>query len=54
MAVVCFELEALEIKAKRVKMQGAFRPNATSDIAFELVEVKVNNTTFRQYYGSFP
>jgi hypothetical protein len=54
MAVVCFELEALEIKAKRVKMQGAFRPNATSDIAFELVQVKVNNTTFDNIMQAFP
>lgn len=42
LALLAFELEALQSKAKRLGMQGAARLNATSDLPFELRKVDVN------------
>jgi len=42
MAAMCFELEALEIRANRLGMIAAWRPNTTSDYPFHAVAVDVN------------
>lgn len=42
LALLAFEIQALESKAKRLGMQGAVRLNATSDLPFERRTVDVN------------
>jgi hypothetical protein len=41
-ALVAFELESLERKAKALNMTPAWRPNTTSDYPFQSVALKVN------------
>ena len=52
-ALIAFEIEALEIKAKRLGMQCAVRLNATSDIAWERVAVNVNGKDYKSLMEAF-
>ena len=53
-ALIAFEIEALQIKALRMGMQCAVRLNATSDIAWERVAVNVNGTDHKSLMDAFP
>ena len=53
-ALIAFEIEALQIKALRMGMQCAVRLNATSDIAWERVAVNVNGTDYKNLMEAFP
>ena len=53
-ALIAFEIEALQIKALRMGMQCAVRLNATSDIAWERVAVNVNGTDYKNLMDAFP
>jgi hypothetical protein len=53
-ALIAFEIEALQIKALRMGMQCAVRLNATSDIAWERVPVNVNGTDHKNLMDAFP
>ena len=41
-ALMAFELESLELKAKKLNMTPAWRPNTTSDYPFQCVPLTVN------------
>lgn len=47
MAVMCFELESLEIKANRLGYVPAWRPNTTSDFPFHSVAITVNGKAYK-------
>lgn len=47
-------IEALERKAKRLKMIPAIRLNGTSDIAWEKIAVTRNGKTYPSIYEAFP
>lgn len=47
MALLAFEIMALESKAKRLNMQPAVRLNATSDLPFELRTINVDGVDVR-------
>ena len=53
-ALIAFEIQALEIKAKRLGMQCAVRLNATSDIAWERVAVNVNGKDYKNLMDAYP
>jgi len=53
-ALVAFELEALEIKAKRLNMVPAWRPNTTSDYPFHTVALTVNGKPMQSLIHAFP
>ena len=52
-ALIAFEIEALEIKAKRLGMQCAVRLNATSDIAWERIPVNANGKDYKNLMHAF-
>lgn len=52
-ALVAFELEALEIKAKRLNMVPAWRPNTTSDYPFQSVALTVNGKPVKSLIHHF-
>jgi hypothetical protein len=53
-ALIAFELEALELKAKRLNMQPAWRPNTTSDYPFHTVALTVNGKPVKSLIHAFP
>tara|TARA_R110002153_G_C13217749_1_gene488521 strand:- start:275 stop:1090 length:816 start_codon:yes stop_codon:yes gene_type:complete len=53
-ALIAFELEALELKAKRLNMTPAWRPNTTSDYPFHTVALTVNFKPVKSLVHAFP
>lgn len=53
-ALIAFELEALELKAKRLNMTPAWRPNTTSDYPFHTVALTVNGKPVKSLIHAFP
>jgi hypothetical protein len=53
-ALMAFELESLERKAKRLGMVPAWRPNTTSDYPFHTVALTVNNKPVKSLIHAFP
>lgn len=53
-ALMAFELEAFDRKAARLGMQGAWRPNTTSDYPFHSVALTVNNKPVKSLIHAFP
>ena len=53
-ALMAFELEALELKAKRLDMLPAWRPNTTSDYPFHTVALTVNGKGVKSLIHAFP
>ena len=52
-ALIAFELEALELKAKRLNMTPAWRPNTTSDYPFHTVALTVNGKPVKSLIHHF-
>lgn len=53
-ALMAFELEALEIRAKKLNMIAAWRPNTTSDYPFHTVALTVNYKPVKSLVHAFP
>lgn len=53
-ALIAFELEALELKAKRLNMVPAWRPNTTSDYPIHTVALTVNGKPVKSLIHAFP
>lgn len=53
-ALIAFELEALELKAKRLNMTPAWRPNTTSDYPIHTVALTVNGKPEKSLIHAFP
>ena len=53
-ALMAFELQALELKAKRLNMVPAWRPNTTSDYPFHTVALTVNGKPCTSLLHAFP
>lgn len=53
-ALMAFELEALEIKARKLNMLPAWRPNTTSDYPFHTVALTVNGKPVKSLIHAFP
>lgn len=53
-ALIAFELESLELKAKRLNMIPAWRPNTTSDYPFHTVALTVNGKPMKSLIHAFP
>ena len=53
-ALIAFELESLELKAKRLNMVPAWRPNTTSDFPFHTVALNVNSKHVKSLIHDFP
>ena len=53
-ALIAFELESLERKAKALNMVPAWRPNTTSDYPFHTVALTVNNKPVKSLIHAFP
>lgn len=54
MALVIFEIAALEAKAHKAGMVPAVRPNATSDIPWERVPVTIDGVRYASMMEAFP
>jgi len=52
-ALIAFELESLELKAKRLNMIPAWRPNTTSDFPFHSVALTVNGLKVKSLIDHF-
>ena len=52
-ALIAFELESLELKAKRLNMAPAWRPNTTSDYPFHTVALTVNGKPVKSLIHHF-
>lgn len=53
-ALMAFELESLEIKARKLNMLPAWRPNTTSDYPFHTVALTVNGKPVKSLIHAFP
>ena len=53
-ALMAFELQALETKAKRLNMAAAWRPNTTSDYPFHSVALEVDGVKVKSLIHAFP
>tara|TARA_R110000764_G_scaffold66473_1_gene138549 strand:+ start:43 stop:849 length:807 start_codon:yes stop_codon:yes gene_type:complete len=53
-ALMAFELQALETKAKRLNMVAAWRPNTTSDYPFHSVALEVGGVKVKSLIHAFP
>jgi len=53
-ALMAFEIEALERKAKRLNMLPAWRPNTTSDYPFHSVALMVDGKAVKSLIHAFP
>ncbi len=53
-ALMAFELQALETKAKRLNMVAAWRPNTTSDYPFHSVALEVDGVKVKSLIHAFP
>lgn len=53
-ALMAFELQALETKAKRLNMAAAWRPNTTSDYPFHSVALEVDGVKVKSLINAFP
>ena len=53
-ALMAFELQALESKAKRLNMVAAWRPNTTSDYPFHSVALEVDGVKVKSLIHAFP
>lgn len=54
LALLAFEIQALETKATSLGMQAAVRLNATSDISWERVGLTVNGKQYKSLFDLFP
>jgi hypothetical protein len=54
MAVFAFEVMALSRKAESVSMAPATRPNATSDIPYELIGLDIDGVQHANIFAAFP
>jgi hypothetical protein len=54
MAVFAYEVMALSRKAESVSMAPATRPNATSDIPYELIGLDIDGVQHANIFAAFP